>query len=87
VKSVLGSSKGRDSPASAVEGDRASRARLKSSALAKSVSQQAKAERNQERTGRLGTAENPFDENRLGEGDRRATFARGEGFPGSGSDF
>jgi hypothetical protein len=55
---------------------------LKSSALAKSVSQQANAERNQERAGRLGTAENPFDENRSGDGDRRTIFPRGERLPG-----
>jgi hypothetical protein len=55
---------------------------LKSSALAKSVSQQAKAERNQERLGRLGTMENPFDENRFGGGDKRAIFVRGERLPG-----
>jgi hypothetical protein len=54
---------------------------LKSSALANSVSQQAKAERNQERLGRLGTAENPFDENRLGDGDKRAIVARGGRVP------
>ena len=60
VKSVLGSSSGRGSSQSGVSGGRVSRARLKSSALAKSVSQQANAERNQERGVRLGTAVNPF---------------------------
>ena len=49
VKSVLGSSKGRLPSESVVEGGRASRMRLKSSALARRVSQQAKAERDQER--------------------------------------
>jgi hypothetical protein len=70
VKSVLGSSSGRDSSESAV-GGRVSRARLKSSALASRVSQQAKAERTQERTGRLGMAVNPFGEDRraLGTGE------------------
>ena len=56
VKSVLGSSKGRSPSESAVEGGRASRTRLKSSALAKRVSQQAKAERAQERRERWGMA-------------------------------
>ena len=60
VKSQLGSSSGRRSSDSDSAGRNMNRARLKSSALAKSVSQQANAERNQERGVRLGTAVYPF---------------------------
>ena len=56
VKSVLGSSSGSSPSQSVGEGGRASRTRLKSSALANTTSQQANAERAQERRGCGGMA-------------------------------
>jgi hypothetical protein len=82
VKSVLGSSSGRDSSESGADKGRVTRARLKSSALASRVSQHANAERTQERTGRLGMAVNPFGEDRRALGTGERSFPRGERLPG-----